>query len=81
MIVKVQRSLTSTPAILVYDKPRRQGRSDIHEIFAQLPMSHGDIAAILGDDLKGYFEAKLLPSFVHGESTIEIGARVPDEDW
>ena len=76
VIVKIQRALTDPPSILVYDKPRRQGRSDIHEIFAQLPMSYGDIAAILGDDLKGYFEAKLLPS-----STIEIGARVTDEDW
>lgn len=85
MIVKVQRNLTDPPSILVYDKPRESLAdgmiTDIHEIFVQLPMSLGDIAALLGEDLKGYFEARLLPSFVHGESTIEIGDRVPDEGW
>lgn len=85
MIVKVQRSLTDPPSILVYDKPRESFAdgmiTHVHLIFAQLPMSPGDIAALLGEDLKGYFEMRLVPSRALGECQIEIGDRVPDEDW
>jgi hypothetical protein len=84
VIVKVQRSLTNPPSILVYDEPKESLAdgmiTHVHEIFAQLPMSPGDIARILGDDLKGYFEATLV-RYGATDSTIEIGDRVPDEDW
>lgn len=79
MIVKVQRSLTYPPQVLIYDKPRRDGQAETHEILTQLTIGHLDVVKILGDDLKGYFEARLIPG--DGESTIEIGDRVPDEGW
>jgi len=71
MIVKVQRSLTTTakePRLLIYNYDR--------SIRYECPESEArDVRAALGDDLKGHFKAKLRGTIV------EIGKRVPDRNW
>jgi hypothetical protein len=78
MIVKIQRALVGEPSLLVYDRPNSDGRGGYtHEIFSQISMPEHAIAAILGEDLKGYFDATL----EDGGKSIVFGKRVPDEDW
>ena len=75
MIVKIQRALSGSPSILVYDKPTWRDGSEVHEIFAQIEMTEQEIVAILGEDLKGYFETEL------EDGSIVTDKRLPDEDW
>lgn len=84
MIVKVQRALYDNE-ILVYDEGKPNGNSVdtdagpipewVHEIYAQLELEPAQIDAILGDDLKGYFEASMQGT------EIVIGDRVDDQEW
>ena len=76
MIVKVQRALAGSASILIYDQPTKAAHGVTHKIWAQLTMGENEIAEILGDDLKGYFEAH-----VDGDTMIGIGDRVEDQDW
>lgn len=73
MIVKIQRSLYNPGLILVSTNPL----DDEPVICAQIEMNTQAISAILGEDLKGYFEAEIEDD---GRSIV-IGKRVDDEDW
>lgn len=77
MIVKVQRALYGSPVILIYDQPKEIAPNQVtHTIWAQIHMEEADIKEILGDDLKGYFQAE-----IDGDTMIGIGERVEDQDW
>lgn len=85
MIVKVQRNLFSPGEVLIYDEGQSSGEHTevegvaipvlTHEIYAQIDLGAPNVRAILGDDLKGYFEASL-----EGENVV-IGERVDDQEW
>lgn len=69
MIVKIQRSLFSSPGIstmLIYD----EGRS----IMMQCPLTK-QVAGFLGDAPKGYFYAK-----VNGDC-LQVLGKAPDQGW
>jgi hypothetical protein len=85
MIVKVQKALLSPGTVLIYDEGAESSeRVDTesgsipvwtHGIYAQIYLGAEHVRAILGDDLKGYFEATL-----EGDDVV-IGERVDDQDW
>lgn len=72
MIVKLQRPLGSsgpTPPALVYN----EGRSRQWMLY----MGDAELQRLLGDDLKGYFEAEVDAA----SNRPRIGRRVPDQAW
>lgn len=77
MIIKVQRAMYGSPMILLYSEPQHNSKGEVtHEIWAQMEMTEDEIQEILGDDLKGYFDATM-----DGDTMIGIGERVADQDW
>lgn len=71
MIVKVQRALAGEGAgtrLLIYDEP--------HELWAELQVEPQFVRGLLGEELKGYFEAH-----INRAGELSISARVGDQPW
>jgi hypothetical protein len=71
LIVKLLRALASNepgdPPVLIYDRART------HQWMIALSPERAQ--ALLGDDLEGYFEARI------ERGNLRLGRRVADQDW
>lgn len=75
MIVKVQRALSGSSRLLIYDKPQMRGRTEYHEVYLEEDVPAPVVRQLLGKDLKGYFRAHVRAG------NLEINDRVGDQPW
>lgn len=76
MIVKLQRALFPPEAaneVLIYFE------DDHLRIPAMIQITDPEIVKLLGEDAKGYFEARF--DRADGTVSLVIGDRVPDQEW
>lgn len=85
MIVKVQRALYDSEGLKVVWNPERREYvkaesvlvyDEKRDLYAELHIASEDAVKLLGDDMKGYFQAER-----GRKGKLNIGERVADQPW